>query len=165
MPLSRRLIDGASLVLSVFICVHACGASSNRQPGNHLWPFFFSSIVKLQHSARDDAFKKLIILAGLRKLKDTILTEVKHMPILNDIMDHGIIGPAIRQGVQQGVQQGGQQGVQQGELTILRRLILKRFGPLPAWADERLPTLSTAELEDLSLRLLEAQNLDELFSR
>jgi hypothetical protein len=38
-------------------------------------------IVKMEDSARDDAFKKLIILAGLRKLKDTILTEVKHMPI------------------------------------------------------------------------------------
>jgi hypothetical protein len=72
------------------------------------------------------------------KLKDTILTEVKHMPITENIMDHEIIGPAI----------------QKGELIVIRRQIAKRFGPLPTWADDRLATLSTTELEDLSLRLL-----------
>ncbi len=105
-------------------------------------------IVKMEDSARDDAFKKLIILAGLRKLKDTILTEVKHMPITENIMDHEIIGPAI----------------QKGELIVIRRQIAKRFGPLPTWADDRLATLSTTELEDLSLRLLDAEDLDQLFA-
>jgi hypothetical protein len=55
-------------------------------------------IAKLEAGARDAAFSKLIILAGLRKLGDSIRTEVKHMPILDDIMDHDVIGPAIRQG-------------------------------------------------------------------
>ena len=55
-------------------------------------------IAKLEAGARDAAFSKLIILAGLRKLGDLVRTEVKHMPILDDIMDHDVIGPAIRQG-------------------------------------------------------------------
>jgi predicted transposase YdaD len=75
-------------------------------------------------------------------------------------MDNDIIGPAIRQGLQQ----GRQEGRQEGELTILRRLMIKRFGPLPSWADERLTTLSTTELEDLSLRLLDAPTINDLFA-
>ena len=71
------------------------------------------------------------------------------MPILNDIMDHGIIGPAIHK----------------GELIILRRLIGKRFGTLPAWADKRLAKLSAPELEQLSDRVLDAKSIDELFSK
>ena len=47
-----------------------------------------------------------MILAGLRKLGDSIRTEMKHMPILDDIMDHDIIGPAIREGLQKGATGG-----------------------------------------------------------
>ncbi len=64
--------------------------------------------------ALDAAFSKLMILAGIRKLGDVVQQEAKTMPILNDIMDHDVIGPAIRQGIEQGLQQGLQQGIQQG---------------------------------------------------
>jgi len=98
-----------------------------------------------------------MILAGLRKLEGTIRTEVKRMPILDDIMDHDVIGPAIREGLQR--------GRQEGELAILRRQMEKRFGAIPAWADERLTKLSTPEIEDLSLRLLDAKSINEFFDR
>jgi hypothetical protein len=62
-------------------------------------------------------------LAGLRKLGESVRAEIKHMPILDDIMDHDVLGPAIREGMQK--------GRQEGELTILRRLLTKRFGDLP----------------------------------
>jgi len=94
------------------------------------------------------------------------------MPIMHDIMDHEIIGPAIRQGLQQGMQQGlaegRQQGLQQGKqqegISILRRQIEKRFGPLAPALEERLSGLSIAELEDLPLRVLDAQSVNDLFS-
>jgi len=114
-------------------------------------------IAKLESGARGEAFRKLMILAGLRSLRNTILTEVKTMPILDSMLDHNIIGPAIRQGLEQ--------GFLQGQLDILRRQIGKRFGTLPAWVDERLGKLSTTELEDLSLRFVDAKSLDELFAR
>ncbi len=128
-----------------------------------------SRIATLEGGARDTAFKKLMILAGLRKLEDSIRSEVRHMPILDDIMDHDVIGPAIREGLQQGrregLREGRQEGLQQGELTILRRLIGKRFGAVPAWADERLTKLSTAELEEISVRLLDVKNIEDLIGR
>ena len=82
------------------------------------------------------------------------------MPILDDIMDHDLLGPAIRQGMQKGLEQG----VQRGELIILRRQLNRRFGVMPAAIDERLSTLSTAELEDLSVRLFDVKSIDELFA-
>jgi hypothetical protein len=87
--------------------------------------------------------------------------EVKHMPILNDIMDHDLLGPIFREGKQEGLQEG----LQKGELAILRRQLAKRFGTPPAWVDERLAKLSTAKLEDLSLRLFDTQSIEELFGR
>ena len=119
-----------------------------------------SRIATLETSARDAAFTQLLILAGLRKLGESIRTEVQAMPIMHDIMDHEIIGPAIRQGLQQGMQQGRQQ---EG-ISILRRQIEKRFGPLSPALEERLTGLSIAELEDLSLRVLDAQSMNDLFA-
>ncbi len=52
-----------------------------------------------------------------------------------------------------------------GERTILRTIINKRFGDLPAWADERLNQLTHKEMEELSLRLFDAKTLEELFPR
>ena len=117
-------------------------------------------IATLETDRRGDASQKLTILAELRKLGDTIKAEVKHMPILDDIMDHDLLGPAIRQGMQKGLEQG----VQRGELTILRNVLSKRFGALPTAIDQRLSTLSAAELEDLSERLFDVKSIDELFA-
>jgi hypothetical protein len=72
------------------------------------------------------------------------------MPIHIDILENEVLGPVF------------QQGLQTGELTVLRRLIEKRFGALPSWAGEKLAVLSTSQLEDLSERVLDAKNVDEL---
>ena len=96
------------------------------------------------------------------------------MPILNDILDHEVLGrefkkglvegvqQGLEQGIEQGVQQGIERGVQQGELTVLRRQIEKRFGTMPIWAAEKLAKRSAGELEELSVRLLDAPGIEEL---
>jgi predicted transposase YdaD len=127
-------------------------------------------IADLPAGEREAAFEQLFILAGLRRLGQVIQEEAKKMPILTDILDHDVIGPEYRRGVkegleegiQQGVQQGIQQGVQQGELKVLRRQIEKRFGPIPAWAEERLASRTAIELEDLGVRALDAVSLEDL---
>jgi hypothetical protein len=108
----------------------------------------------LEGSQRDIALGQLIIVSGLRGLEEVVEEEIKKMPILNDIMDHKVLGREYKRGLQQ--------GLQQGELTVLRRLIEKRFGAIPAWADERLSSHSAAELEALSVRLLDANSLEDL---
>lgn len=76
------------------------------------------------------------------------------MPIDLDIRDHEVLGPMIIK--------AEQKGRQEGELTVLRRQIEKRFGALPRWAGEKLAAMPPSELEDLSERVLDASNVDEL---
>jgi Domain of unknown function (DUF4351) len=62
-----------------------------------------------------------------------------------------------------GIEKGLQQGLQQGEVIMLKRLLTRRFGPLPAWAEQRLEQASPQELEGWADRVLEAQRLEDVF--
>jgi hypothetical protein len=104
----------------------------------------------LEGSQRELALGQLIILSGLRGLEEVVEEEIRNMPILNDIMDHKVLGREYKR------------GLQQGELTVLRRQIEKRFGAIPSWAEERLSSHTAAELEALSVRLLDANSLEDL---
>jgi predicted transposase/invertase (TIGR01784 family) len=70
----------------------------------------------------------------------------------------------VQQGIQQGVQQGIQQGVMQGEQRVLSRLLTKRFGELPEWAEQMLKEASGGMLEVWSERILTAVNLEDVFA-
>jgi hypothetical protein len=109
-------------------------------------------------SERDSALGQLLILAGLRRLEETVRREIQKMPVFIDIMENTVLGPRIRQGMEE----GRQQGLREGELAILRRLIEKRFGAIPTWAEEKLTSRPTADLEDLSVRVQDAQSLEDL---
>ena len=76
------------------------------------------------------------------------------MPILNDIMDHKVLGREFKRGLHE--------GELIGELAILRRLLEKRFGPMPAWAEQSLAARSKEELEELSVRILDAPTIEDL---
>jgi predicted transposase YdaD len=107
-------------------------------------------IAGLPAEKRGTALKRLLILAGLRKLGPLVKEEVNKMPIVFDIREDQVLGPVY------------EKGWQQGELAVLRRLIEKRFGSIPAWVEERLGGLPAQELEDLSVRLLDATRIEEL---
>lgn len=120
-------------------------------------------IAELEPGERSSALDRLLILTGLRKaLGSVVEEEARKMPILNDILDHELYGREYKKGRQEGRQEGREEGRQEGELMILRRLIEKRFGALPTWAAERLAKLSAKELEDLSVRVLDARSIEDL---
>jgi hypothetical protein len=102
-------------------------------------------------SRRAKAFKQLMILAGLRKLAPEVEREARQVPILNDILDHEVLGREYKR------------GRLEGELRLLRRLIETRFGPIPAWAEERLSGYAIDDLDNLGIRVLAAASLDEVF--
>jgi len=134
---------------------------------------------------RGVAFEELMLLAGLRKLEPVIAREARQMPILNDIMDHQVIGRerkrGIRMGIEQGLEQGIELGIEQGleqgielgieqglekgreqQRKIVLRMAGKRFGTVPAKVKEHVAGLTAAGLERMALRLLDARSLDEL---
>jgi hypothetical protein len=46
---------------------------------------------------------------------------------------------------------------------MLKRLLEKRFGALPLWVNSRLEQASEQELEQWSLQLFDAMNLEDVF--
>jgi len=50
---------------------------------------------------------------------------------------------------------------QEGERQMLTRLLTARFGPLPAWASEKIASAGIELLEDRSVKLLTAKSLEE----
>ena len=123
-----------------------------------------SKLSDLDIDAREFYLRALLTLAGLRGLEETVEEEARKMPLLNEVLENRVLGREFKRGLEEGVQQGLQQGLQQGELTLLRRQIEERFGPIPKWAEDRLTAFSAAELEELGVRVLKAKTIEELFA-
>lgn len=117
-------------------------------------------IAELQAGEREAALAQLLILAGLRRLASVVEEEARNMPILNDILDHEVLGREYKKGKLE----GKLEGKFEGELNLLTRLIEKRFGAIPSWAETRLSQLTHPEVETISLRMLDAKTLEELFA-
>ena len=71
--------------------------------------------------------------------------------------------PFLRDVFEEGRQEGHQEGHLEGERGLLRRQLTRRFGPLPAWAEQQLDTADAATLEQWGLRLLEATSMEDMF--
>ena len=108
----------------------------------------------LPPSERETALKQLFILAGLRRLEETVEQEARKMPVYIDILENKVLGREFKK--------GRQEGRQEGEQAILRQVIERRFGALPPWADQRLTAASTEKLEDLATHVLDATSLEDL---
>jgi predicted transposase YdaD len=108
---------------------------------------------------RAEALQELTILAGLRSLGEFVEEESRQMPILEDIMDHDLFGPLLRRGMAAGRVEGRVEEAR----ALVQKQIARRFGTLPDWVSERMIQLGIEELEDLGVRLLDAQSLEELF--
>jgi hypothetical protein len=106
---------------------------------------------------RGEALAEFSVLAGLRRLKADVKREARKMPIQKDIMDNEIIGPWIRR--------WRAEGRVEGQLTLLTRLIEKRFGAIPPSIRKRIAALKPAQLERTGLRLLDAERIEDLFAR
>jgi hypothetical protein len=68
-----------------------------------------------------------------------------------------------RQGLREGRKEGRQEGLQEGQAHLLERLLIHRFGPLPARILEQLHQASASQLETWALNSIDAAALDEVF--
>lgn len=68
----------------------------------------------------------------------------------------------LQEGLKLGFQQGRQEGRQEGELTLVRRLLQRRFAPLTETDEHHLQQLSLAQIEALADALLEFQKKEDL---
>ncbi|MDR0843075.1 MAG: DUF4351 domain-containing protein [Acidobacteriota bacterium] len=65
-------------------------------------------------------------------------------------------------GFQQGEAKGKAIGKAVGEANLLVRLLTRRFGPLPQWAETRVRKAQDAQLEEWFDKGLDAPNLTEV---
>jgi hypothetical protein len=110
----------------------------------------------LEPAGRELYLRMLTILSGLRGLEQVVEREARKVPILNNILDHKVLGREFKK--------GREEGRREEALNLLSRLIVKRFGPMPSWAETRLSEKSIAQLEELGERVLDAANLEEMLS-
>ena len=66
--------------------------------------------------------------------------------------------------VEEGRQEGMQKGRQEGEQILLQRMLTRRFGEIPDWAQKRLLQASPEQLEQWADRLLDVPTLDAVFN-
>ena len=157
---AERLIAGGRIednVLAVLLRLGDEGEAVRR---------ILKRIARCGPRRRTESLRELMLLAGLRDLGPTIEREAKQMPILNDIMDHPVLGRERKRGIEIGLEKGLERGLakgrQEGELLLLMRQINQRFGPVTAPVRKRIEALPAARLEKIGLRLLDAHSLDEL---
>ncbi|MEO5328946.1 MAG: Rpn family recombination-promoting nuclease/putative transposase [Magnetococcus sp. THC-1_WYH] len=65
---------------------------------------------------------------------------------------------------QNGEQRGEKRGEQRGEAKILTGQLQRRFGTMPEWVREKIAAAEPSSLEAWSLRIFDAQSLDDVFS-
>ena len=69
----------------------------------------------------------------------------------------------IKEGRRLGLEEGLEQGLKQGELIALERQLTRRFGPIPEAIQQRLRSATTEQLESWLDRILEANNIEDVF--
>lgn len=142
-----RDLDGNALLTSDRIEDNVLAILTRLQDRTAVVRQTLERIAALEEPARSATLARFLIISGLRRMASAVQEEIQRMPVLNDILSHGVIGPAILQGQQE----------------IIRRQLEKRFGALPDWAESRLSSLSGSELDDLAVRLLDTPRLEDLF--
>jgi predicted transposase YdaD len=157
--IDARDLDGAQLLASERIEDNLIAILTKLEDRTVAIRSILERIAGLEKSARRDALAQFLIISGMRTLEETIKEEALKMPILNDIMDHKVLGPAILQGRRE----GRQEGLQEGRHAMLRRILEKRFGQIPEWVEKRLTGLPAADLDEVGVRILDAAGFEDLF--
>lgn len=70
----------------------------------------------------------------------------------------------IEKGKELGLREGIEKGIEKGSERLLRSLLSRRFGELPTWVTARLADADADTLERWSLKVLDAQRLEEVFA-
>jgi predicted transposase YdaD len=112
-----------------------------------------------------DAFHVWTTRLLQRHTRDTRIIET--IGGINDIFEEYVMAEAIYEdwGVaaeRKGFQRGEAKGKATGEANMLVRLLTRRFGPLPQWAETRVRRAQSAQLEAWSDLVLDAPNLTEV---
>jgi len=119
-------------------------------------------IAQLPQKKRADMSEKLAILMGLRPTElPKLIQKEATVPITVDLEEN----PLFVEIFERYTQRGEQRGEQRANITMLSRLLKKRFGELPNWVNVRLEQATAPELERWSLTFLDVTRLEDVFKK
>ncbi len=87
----------------------------------------------------------------------TYITSIERMGIEKGVKQ------GFKQGFKKGFKKGLRKGIKKGEALACGRLLTKRFGALPSWAEERLKKAGRQQLELYLERVQDAKRLRDVF--
>ena len=162
-----RNISEASLLQSESAPERALAVLSGTRDERATIRRILDSWANTSRRERADLVLNLMLLSGLRRLKDMVAEEVQNMPFTIDHMEI----PTIRRWVETGVREGIERGLEQArdqvrdksQASLLTKLLTKRFGALPPEVEQKLQSSHSEQLEHWALRLIDASTLDEVF--
>ena len=102
----------------------------------------------LPQPARGDALAKLLVLSGLRRLHPEILQEIKQMPLYENPLENPFLFDLFME--------GKAEGRAAEAIRITTQILQRRFGPLPAWATDKIQNTPVAQLEKILDQALDA---------
>jgi predicted transposase YdaD len=91
------------------------------------------------------------------KLLDEIWEEVRMLKIMQYAEEKG-----LEKGREEGIEIGLEKGREKGKLSIIKRLLFKKFGMLPDEISHRIDTLDETMLDEISVAILDMQQVDDL---
>jgi hypothetical protein len=150
-----RELDGEKLIGSRVLGDNVIAILARLRNQREALHEILARILSQPQPEREKAQAQLMALAGLRRLEVNLEEEAERMPITIDLMENRVIGPKLRQQLAK--------GRAQGQAEVIRRLLTKRFGRLPAWAVKKIEALTPRKANQVAERLLDAASLEELF--
>lgn len=119
-------------------------------------------ISRLDVVKRKAAITRFLITCGMRKMTDVAVEEITKMPVTMNIVKED---PFLAKLAREGREEGREEGRDLGKRDLLRLMITKKFGALPAWVEERLSAYSSPQIDDVAERIIDdGSSLDELFN-
>jgi len=103
---------------------------------------------------------KRVLIPG--RLPGIALPELGNLMEIKTMLAESVI-EWTEQWKQQGLEQGLEQGLRQGEVTLLKHLLIKRFGVLTEATESSLSNATLEQIEFWAGRVLDAKTLDDVF--
>jgi predicted transposase YdaD len=117
-------------------------------------------IDRMNPGQREDMLARLLVLSGLRGLEPVVRKESSAMALVIDPMKNSV----LREWYEEAFAKGQIEGRTEGRTEAIRKMLERRFGPLPAWTIERLAAATSEQHEHWLLRILDAHSLDDVFN-
>jgi len=148
-----RVLDGDDLIASRDVEDNVIAVLARLSDERTAVRRILQRISRRGSEQRAVAIDELTLLAGLRNMGKLIKREARHMPILDDIMDHDLYGPLLREGREKGRDEGR---------DLFLTLVAERFGPVPAKFKKQIASTPLTQLKRMVPRVMRATSLDQL---